>query len=672
MKKRSSRWGCLLGVVLILVVLLLGGGWWLYRMQAPVVGGSADATVLVTITSPLDADEVSVGDFVAVFAQAVAPGAIQSMELFLDGQSLGKVANSPSGASWTWQAWPLGIHSLYVQATDAEEQVGYSQVILINVLAGDGSMQVIAGESQTLEQIGSSYGVPADQMASANPKVDPSQPLPDGKLVQVPVGESENGSAGGSGQGGEISDPLNILITWSFQPKEPVDKSYCYTSTGSGIWEKIPKPPFNFLDGFNPYTQFKLIFPNQKSVIQVQCWGWLGTVLKFLGQGETPFDVLKPPGEMKIDGGGFVLTGIPKVPPIKEDQFLDNEIKSVPPPFALREPKDSKECQAHGNLIITPFICDNLMNAKVKQYLILEWEWAPKFCWPGPSCQWYDKVDGYRIYEFDPSTMVKKLVRDEKSQGNKVTAIPLPWGPKCYLVEAYVNQPGVPSSVAASYCPGDEKYGSKITLTNVAEWLTTEDVLKDGDDCAYTQGYMLQNNGLPGFGSQAGEVFVGAGILEKDQSVGIPYCFMDEYYQGGIKFNMTTQIPINAVIQKAVLRFTRIYQVYGGGAKPGPTPSSCVLSVTGADQSWSAMIDSDHWVKGALPYGGQSVSVNSYGSTQADVTSIVANWLKNPSSNHGFVLRGWFPALPTDDEESSSCISALNNFQLEIYYFAAP
>lgn len=670
MNKSKFRWGCLFAGLLILI--LLGGGWWYSRLQSSVLNSSSSSSspVLVFIISPASEEEMEAGDFVPVTVQAVAPEAIQSVELFVDGQSLGAVTGSPSNASWTWQAWPLGIHSFYAQATTVSGQVEYSQVVVVNVLAGDRNMQAIAQDGQTLGQIGAGYGVPADQMAGANPKIDPSQPLPGGKEVQVPIGNGGAGNGSGAGSG-QVFDPNYISVTWTFKPTEQVDKSYCYTSTGNGIWEKIPKPPFNFLDEFNSYIQLKLTFPNQKSVIQAQCWGWLGNLLKFLGQGETQFDLIQPSGELKIDGGGFVLTGIPKVPPIKEDQFLDYEIKSVPPPFALREPKDSQDCEAHGNLIITPYICDNLLNAKVKQYLILEWEWAPKVCWPG-SCQWYDKVDGYRVYEFDPSTMVRKLVRDEKSQGNKVTAVPLPWGPKCYQVEAYVNQPGVPSSVAASHCPGNKNNGLKITLTDVAEWLTTEDVLKDGDDCAYTQGYILQNNVLPGFGSQAGEVFVGAGILEKDQSIGNPYCFMDEYYQGGIKFNMTTQIPINAVVQKAVLRFTRIYQVYDGGAKPGPTPSSCVLSVTGADQSWSAKIDSDHWVKGTLPYGGQSVSVNSYGSTQTDVTSIVANWLKNPSSNHGFVLRGWFPALPTDDEESSSCTSALNNFQLDIYYFAAP
>lgn len=684
MKNRSSRWGCLLGGLgILLLLLLLGGGWWLYRSQSAGLDNDTFISPVVSIiTSPADGDEVGVGDFVSVTVQSTSLDALQSVELFLDGQSLGKVTDAPSTASWTWQAWPLGIHSFYAQAMDVKGKVGFSQVVILNVLAGDGLLKTNASEGQTLEQIGAGYGVPPDQMAAANPGLDPNQPLPGGDPVQIPVGGagSGNGSGSESGQGGQVSDPIYTVITWTFKPKEPVDKSYCYTSTGNGVWIKMPKPPFSFLDEFIPYIQTKVSFPIKKSVIQAQCWGWIGSVLKYLGQGESQFDVLKPPNEVKIDGGGFILTGIPKAPPIKEDQFLEDEIKAVPPPFLLREPKDSQDCESHGNLIITPYLCNNLLNAKVKQYLILEWEWAPKVCWPG-YCIWYDKVDGYRVYEYDTATFSRKLLRDIGPQGNRVAAVPLPWGGgKCYQVEAYVNKPGVLPSVAAWYCPGDNKYATKLTLTQVTDWLTTEDVLRDGSDegCGYTQEHMLHSDGpgsLPGFGSQIGEVFVGAGIHKQDGSIGVSYCYMDEYYQGGVKFAHPTQIPSESVIQKAVLRFTPVWQAFHPGASASPKPSSCVISVAGVNQSWSGLVDADHWVKGVLPYQGVSVSVNQYASPQADVTAIVEKWLKNTSSNQGFVLRGWFPSLPdtsSNKTNSSWCVSALSNFQLDIYYFAPP
>jgi len=301
------------------------------------------------------------------------------------------------------------------------------------------------------------------------------------------------------------------------------------------------------------------------------------------------------------------------------------------------------------------------------QYFVLEWEWAPKFCWGG-NCQWFDKIDGYRIYEYDTATLTRKLITDIKQPNQKIAAIPVAWGTKCYAVVAYVLDPGVEPSNEAQYC-GSQPPAKKITLMKVAEWLTTEDVLYDGDKCVYTQANMLHQD-KPGFGTQAGEVFVGAGIFEKDQSIGISYCFMDEYYQGGIKFNMTTEIPINAVIQKAILRFTSKIWAYGGGGVAAPAPATCASYVEAVNKSWSAMIDDDHWVKGTLPYGGPGVSLTGYSAPQVDVTSIVAKWIKKPSSNNGFVLKGWYPALPTEDENSSVCVSTLSNFQLDIYYFA--
>ena len=84
--------------------------------------GVALSSVVVTVTSPVSGDEANAGNFISVTAEAVATETVQEMELFLDGQSLGKV--SGASASWTWQAWPLGIHSFYAQATDIKGNVG--------------------------------------------------------------------------------------------------------------------------------------------------------------------------------------------------------------------------------------------------------------------------------------------------------------------------------------------------------------------------------------------------------------------------------------------------------------------------------------------------------------------------------------------------------------------
>ena len=81
-------------------------------------------------------------------------------------------------------------------------------------------------------------------------------------------------------------------------------------------------------------------------------------------------------------GDGFQLTGLPKWPEGKEEKFLGGGTY-VAAPFAVREPKDTADCTAHAAPIVGPFICNTLMNAKVKEYYILEWEWQPHPPEPG-------------------------------------------------------------------------------------------------------------------------------------------------------------------------------------------------------------------------------------------------------------------------------------------------
>ena len=568
MKKRSSRRGCLIGGGLaLLLILLLGGGIWMFGTQSLTFDGAALSSVVVTITTPVNGDEANVGDFVSVTAEAVATEAVQEMELFLDGQSLGKVSGSK--ASWTWQAWPLGVHSFYVQAKDTKGNVGYSQVILIQVLAGDGLIEVVADQGQTLTEIGASYGVPPEVMNEVTPKIDPTLPLPGGKQVKIPVGNGGSGNESGQGSGAKIN-PIPNSVLWIFKPTQPVDKSYCYTSGGAGVWEKIPKNPFDFFQGVeNVYTQ--LNEAANQTVIQAQCWGWLGDVLKYLGQGQAQIDANNPPKEFVINAEGFFLKGIPNIQPPPLGQ--GGGPASVPPPFALREPKDVNDCVSHGDPIVAGILCGKLMNAKVKQNIILVWEWKPEVCWPGFCKYGADKIAGYTLYEYDPFTHQEKYLADIKPSAMRVAFVPLPWGAKCYVVEAYADSPGSQvSEKSVTYCPGEAPTAKKVTLTNVNEWLTTEDVLSLGEDCPYTQAHVFRLDNS-GFGSQPGEVYIGAAIRDSEGGIGVSDCYMDEYYQGGVKFNLEGEIPSNAVVQKAILRFVKLNQVYLGGAVAAQKPN---------------------------------------------------------------------------------------------------
>ncbi len=542
MKKRSNFWIFLLSGLLILA-LLVAGGWWLFKPQYPTTDAPPGPPVFVYLLSPSNGDEVEAGDYVQVTAQAVASEAIGSMELFMDGQSLGLVSISPEDAAWTWQAWPVGIHTFYARAIAVDGQVGQSQAIIVNVLAGDGKMQVQAEDGQTLAQIGAGFGVSPIEMVNANPHFDSDQPLTDGQPVQVPVGD------GGAGDGsGETQPPVGdyplAIITWQFQSTEPVDKSYCYFSTGDGVWDKFPSTPFEFITGLgNPYNQFFDITSSQQILLQTQCWGWLGGTLKYLGQGQTQFDVLQPPDEVMINGNGFVLIGIPKIP-IPEEKFTGGGGVKIPPPFALRATQDAAECTSHGHPLLAPFICDTLMNAPVKQHTILVWEWQPKVNWPG-SEEWFNEIDGYRLYEFDPLTKSLKYLKTITNPSQKVAAVPMAWAGTCYGVEAFTNDPMIKPSQIAYYCPGQEEAAQQITLTP-SQWLTTgAKWIQDGDCDTYGGGdYYVITNKDSGFGNQAGQVLVGSYIVDDEEED----CFRQGDYSGGVKFT-SFSLPADSVIQ---------------------------------------------------------------------------------------------------------------------------
>ena len=661
MRRRSFLWGCLF--VSLLILLLAGiGGWQFVRPRFQTSTAPPSSPVLVFLLSPSSGDEMEAGSFVPVSLQAIAPTSITSAELFVDGQSLGVISDSPENASWTWQAWPLGIHTLSARATAADGQVGQSQTVIVNVLAGNGSMQIPAEQGQTLEQIGADFGVPPDQMAGANPHLDPSKPLAGGQPVQVPVGGGNGGGGGsgnGSGQGsGGANNPFLISIIWDFKLTEPVDKSYCYASTGNGIWEKMPKPPFDFFQGSDhTYTQF---LPQKTTIIQMQCWGWLGDALKFLGQGETKFDLLHPPEKVMISAQGFQFAGVPQMPL----SFGGGPTLDVPPPYALREPMNAADCTAHSNPLLAPFICNTILNAPLKQNVILEWEWqAPAFCLP-PSCGWVQAIDGYRIYEIDPVTKAEKYLKEINNPSQKITVIPLSWGSPCYGVRAYVNTPAFLESDIATHCPGQPPTPQKITLTP-SDWITTGGQWIQDGDCDNYGGadYYVVANKTKGFGNQPGQVLVGSYLVDDEGND----CYREGNYSGGVKFDSSV-LPPGTIIQKAVLKFSKVFMDYGAPGFAGPAPTSCVASAGKAKQDWSGLNSGNHFSSKYIA-STPIVSLSAYMSLQADVTSVASDWIKHPGNNHGFVFTPAGAPHPLEDG-TGTCLSGLGNFQLEIYYFA--
>lgn len=662
MRKRTGCW-VLSGILILLLVVLAGGGWLWYSSHPVAKNTGPLSLVIAELTAPSSGEEVNLGDYVSIRLQAAAPNPIQKAELFVDGQSLGEVSDSAENAYWTWQALPAGVHTFYASATDSAGNVGQSQTVIVNVLAGRGAIQVPADSGQTLQQVGAPFGASGDQVAAANPHLDPKKPLEDGQQVNVPIppGNAGGGQSTPPGNPGANGPPF-ITIIWNIKFNQPADQTYCYESTGNGDWDKLPKDPFTFFPGVDSlYTQ--LIPLGQKVEIQVQCWGWLGGVLKYLGDGKTAFDINQLPPNLVISAAGFQFTGTPKVP-VPTEKFTDLPSGGFPPPYAMREPKDAADCTAHSNPILAGFICKTLLSAKLKENEIIEWEWSPGACW-GP-CTGVQAVDGYRLYTVDPLTKATTYVKQIDNPSQKITLFPLVFGEApCYGVSAYVNSPAPQESDMATYCPGELLHPQLLTFKPTA-WVTTGGQWIEDGDCSGFGGLepYLAANQNSGFGNSPG-VMVGQYIVDDSG------CFRQGDYGGGVKF--LPNLPPGGVLTQAILRYSTILMDYGSPGWASPKPASCLAGVNKSTVDWSALSTGDHYAHSPAlygpKYGSPITSLSQWVHQDVDVTSAVNDWITHPTNNRGLNLTP-APADSPKDDGYGRCLSGLGNFLLDVYYFA--
>src|SRR4030042_5138220 len=136
--RSPRRLGCAVAAVVLLALLVVGGvAWWFFMGQYTTAAVPPASPVQVYLLSPSSGEDVSAGDFVLVDLQAVAPTALSWSEVFVDGKSLGAVTDWPERVSWTWQAWPAGVHVLAGRAQAADGQSGESQTGIVKVVAAD-------------------------------------------------------------------------------------------------------------------------------------------------------------------------------------------------------------------------------------------------------------------------------------------------------------------------------------------------------------------------------------------------------------------------------------------------------------------------------------------------------------------------------------------------------
>jgi hypothetical protein len=146
----------------------------------------------------------------------------------------------------------------------------------------------------------------------------------------------------------------------SFNSAIPVDQAYCYKSLDGTHWERWPETGF-FLPGpssldIQKYTfSFALNEPDNQPVrktldMRLECWGWKGDGLKFLGEVQFTNDLSNLSGQEEQRGENFSLNlkfSKVKPTPYKKNSFTSYQLSDRIPFTFASITLDPNTCQAH-------------------------------------------------------------------------------------------------------------------------------------------------------------------------------------------------------------------------------------------------------------------------------------------------------------------------------------
>jgi hypothetical protein len=638
--------------------------------------------ILVDFIQPASGEQVNLGESLPVTVQAIGEQPIVGLQLHMDGapladQSVQGGAMQPVQHTWIWQAASPGLHVFTARASDSSGRVGESsQLALFVSELGSPPNQTTLPGGQSLASFSEQAGIPLDELAGANPGLDPDQPLPGGTPVNLPVPEGVL-TGGDPNALPAVQNPQLVPFVAQFSTDLPVDMSYCYQSNGGGLWQRAPAGEFEFIPGSSgPLQLMGWYSPGAETLaLLLECWGWQGGELVPLGSGEAEFSPLDTPQVLTLVGVHFTAAGeLPEMKPL-----ADPGEGTIPPPSNLRDTEDSSVCAAHFGNAMAKFVCDGILNSPIKQYNILVWDWTEGFCWGGGECQWMNEIDGYRLYQSPYVPGLSQPIKTIKDPDQKASAVPLPWGPACYVATAYALLPdgsGIQESGPSNaWCPGQSP--SDLFYT-VLSYETGQKLITSADffDIMCDHGH----TGTEPFNLGAAEVLVGVQV----HNFGSDDCLLQHYWAAGVRFDFSSlPLPDTISIQSAVLHFSQGKSAFNAGegvATNFGTPLCTTdLGLSTVDfYNW----DPQQAALGQLPFLAFNATPYQslpwwYPPVEVNVTGIVDNWIHHPETNRGFVIVGGQGSLEAKGlldagNDIQLCWNHINGITLEIDYYLIP
>jgi hypothetical protein len=194
----------------------------------------------VQVISPIAGETFPVGQAILVLSTAQGRSIVQIMELWLDGQSMGKVFNDKSGSSTLSGEFKTSLeeggHLLSVRAVDQNGLVGQSIPIPIYGTTENPDNVALASlskEGDTLADIADEFGVNDEDLEQINPELGGGE-LPSGTRIYLPIGTEEEPppepAAPTGGQpvvaGGQVAPPPNSPMLAEIKRANPIINAF--------------------------------------------------------------------------------------------------------------------------------------------------------------------------------------------------------------------------------------------------------------------------------------------------------------------------------------------------------------------------------------------------------------------------------------------------------------
>ncbi len=471
---------------------------------------------------------------------------------------------------------------------------------------------------------------------------------------------------------------------------QPVDKIYCYVSINGGMWSRIPPVPNTFIypDKQNKFDVSKFINtlqvdPQAKTTIELECWGWKGNTLIYLGKAQKTIGPSDPIGPVKFTGEKFQLAGDLKFNPAT---CFNCPHPALAPPTGLKSTGNPTVCSEHmakglGQLIAA-LICGEAIKS---QYVVLVWDWEPwpLFCPPQspPGCVPIADITGFRVYKDDYPTpaLVKEV------QGADLTTTAFPWPPKpwglpanatpaqkakyaaqssnCYTVRAFKKDAGE-SAASNKFCLKALETTTGITTVKIPASSRLTRYIYEYKNCSAEAGTGSSKEHEPA----AGEITVGY-----DNST-YKCDYNDVVFRGAVWFDLSA-IPKKVPVPSATLEYDYKAGWYWADGDLFPTAAmSCARQLMLGTDAWMGKDygNAKYWIPGEpyLDFDPVNVSDPKSKHFTRNVTSAVKEWLQGSRANYGFVFRNTWEK--TDAETNEDCWTRYGNFTLSVTYFPNP